>query len=77
MKAIKLTPKQREIFDLLKKTEGGKLRQHVKKSNTVCYRLLDSAMNPISNIRQGIILDLVDKNLLERDGHDYVLKATS
>lgn len=77
MKAIKLTPKQREIFELLKKTEGGKLRQHVKQSNTVCFRLLDKAMNPIANIRQGIILDLVDKNVLEKDGHDFVLKATS
>lgn len=77
MKAIKLTPKQREIFELLKATPGGVIRQHIKMSNTVCFRLLDANRNPITNIRFGIVKDLEDKNVLEVDGHDYVLKATS
>lgn len=77
MKAIKLTPKEREIFELLKQTEGGILRQHVKPSNTICFRLLDAKRNPIVNIRQGIVLNLKDKNVLDVAGHDFVLKATS
>lgn len=77
MKALKLTPKQREIFELLKKTEGGVLRQHVKMTNTLCYRLLDKDRNPVYNIRQGIVRDLIDKDVLELQGIDYVLKATS
>src|SRR5882672_9786833 len=45
MKGPKLTPKEREIFDLLKMTPGGILRQHINPSNIVCYRLLDSSKN--------------------------------
>lgn len=29
MKAIKLTPKERELFEALKSTAGGVLRQHI------------------------------------------------
>jgi hypothetical protein len=77
MQAIKLTPKEREVFEHLKSLPGGKLRQHVKFSNTICFRLLDKEMNPVANYRYGIIHSLIDKNILELDGHDYVLKATS
>lgn len=77
MQAIKLTPKERELFEQLKSLPGGKLRQHVKPSNTICFRLLDKDFNPVSNYRYGIVHNLVDKNILQLDGHDYVLKATS
>lgn len=77
MKAIKLTPKQREVFELLKKTEGGVIRQHVKMSKTLCFRLLDKDRHPIANIGYGIVMTLRDKNVLDINGHDFVLKATS
>jgi hypothetical protein len=77
MKAIKLTPKERELFEALKSIQGGVLRQHVKQSNTICFRLLDEKFNPIKNYRYGLVHNLIDKNVLELAGHDYVLKATS
>lgn len=77
MEAVKLTPKERELFEALKSTQGGVLRQHIKKSNTVCFRLLDKEMNPLKNYRYGMVHNLIDKNILELSGHDYVLKATS
>lgn len=77
MEAIKLTPKERELFESLKSYPGGVLRQHIKPSNTICFRLLDAQRNPVANFRFGLVHQLVDKNVLEIDGHDYVLKATS
>lgn len=77
MKATKLTPKERELFEALKSTPGGKLRQHIKQSNTVCFRLLDGALNPIQNVRFGLVMQLRDKDIIELSGHDWVLKATS
>jgi len=78
MKAIKLSKKERELFEQLKslnKNGGGRLRQHVKMSNTVCFRLLDKDFNPVSNYRYGTVHNLIDKNILELNGIDYVLKA--
>lgn len=77
MKATKLTPKQREIFERLKATPGGVLRQHIKQSNTVCFRLLDAKINPIANFSYSMVRKLIDKDVLELKGHDYALKATS
>jgi hypothetical protein len=77
MKATKLTPKERELFEALKSTEGGKLRQHIKPSNTVCFRLLDNKLNPVQNVRFGLVMQLRDKDIIELSGHDWVLKATS
>lgn len=77
MKALKLTPKERELFEHLKQTPGGYLRQHIKPTNSICFRLLDGNHNPLYNYRYGLVIQLVDKNVLEVDGHNYVLKATS
>lgn len=77
MEAIKLTPKERELFEELKAYPGGFLRQHIKGTNTVCFRLLDAKSNPIQNYRYGLVHNLISKNILELKGHDYVLKATS
>jgi hypothetical protein len=77
MKAIKLTPKQRELFEKLKSVDGGRLRQHIRPSNAVCYRLLDNEFRPLANYRYGIVQELLQKDVLEINGHDYVLKATS
>lgn len=77
MKAIKLTPKERELFEHLKSTPGGVLRQHVKPSNALCFRLLDKDKNPLRNYRYGMVRNLEDKGVLEINGSDYVLKATS
>lgn len=41
MKATKLSPKQREVFQALKEAPNGVLRQHIKPNNSVCFRLLD------------------------------------
>lgn len=76
MKATKLTPKQRELFEALKQT-GGTLRRHIKKNNLVCWRLMDKEFNPISNYSMSIIDKLISKDLLQLTGFDYVLKATS
>ncbi len=77
MKAIKLTPKERELFEILKETPGGILRQHIKGTNTVCFRLLDAKVNPVQNFRYGLVMNLRDKDIIELQGHDFVLKATS
>lgn len=77
MKGPKLTPKQREIFEILKRTEGGVLRQHVNPSNIVCFRLLDAAKNPVCNYQYRVIRQLIDKDVLQISGIDYILKATS
>jgi hypothetical protein len=77
MKAIKLTPKERELFEALKSTAGGVLRQHIKPSNALCFRLLDASLNPLQNYRYGLVHQLVEKGVLEMSGHDYILKATS
>ena len=77
MKAQKLTPKERELFEKLKATPGGFLRQHIRPSNNICFRLLDANFNPLQNYRYGLIHKLIDKEVLEVKGHDYVLKATS
>lgn len=76
MQATKLTEKEKSIFHLLNETPNGFLRQHVKPSGTVCYRLMDSQRNPLMNIQMGVIDRLVSKDVLERKGFDYVLKAT-
>lgn len=77
MRAIKLTPKERELYNALKSLPGGVLFQHIKPSNTVCFRLLDEKRNPVANYRYGVVHNLIEKDILERQGHDYVLKATS
>lgn len=77
MKATKLSPKQREVFQALKEAPNGVLRQHIKPNNSVCFRLLDYKKNPIANYRMGIVLTLADKNLIELTPNgDYILKAT-
>lgn len=77
MKAIKLTPKERELFERLKATPGGVLRQHIRPSNNICFRLLDANFNPLFNYRYGLVHQLIDKNVLELKGSDLCLKATS
>lgn len=77
MKAIKLTPKEKDLFEALKANQGGVLRQHIKKTNTVCFRLLDKTFSPVQNYGYGLVHRLIDKNILELSGHDYILKATS
>lgn len=77
MKSTQLTPKQRELFEKLKDTVGGRLRKHIRPSNIVCYRLLDAEMNPIMNVRCGLVDALIEKDLLDVSGFDFVLKATS
>jgi hypothetical protein len=77
MKAIKLTPTQRQVFELLKKTHGGKIRRHIRPSNTVCFRLLDKNMNPLMNIRYHIVQELIEKEVITIQDHDYILTATS
>lgn len=62
---------------MLKSTPGGVLRQHIKMSNTVCFRLLDEDVKPVSNIPYGMVIKLRDKDVIELNGSDYVLKATS
>jgi len=66
MKSIKLTPKEKELFELLKQTTGGVLRQHVKPTNTVCFRILDEKKNPLLNVRQSTVYGLLNKNILMR-----------
>lgn len=77
MKAVKLTKNEKELFDLLLQNPGGVLRQHVKPTKTVCFRVLDAKRNPLKNIRYGLVYQLKDKNILDTlpDG-DFVLKAT-
>lgn len=78
MKAIKLTPKERECFESLKQHTGGCLRLHIKMTNSTCYRLLDGEKNPIANFRYGVVQNLEEKGIIERNGnHDFVLKASS
>lgn len=77
MKAQRLTPAEKELFDSLHQTPGGVLRKHVRPTGTLCYRLLDDKMNPIKNYRQGLVDKLKDKDVLEMRGWDYVLKATT
>jgi hypothetical protein len=79
MKSVKLTPKQKELFDLLNSTPEGVLYKHVKPTGLVCYRLLDSKRNPVGNFRQGLVEDLIDKDVLEKKSgtYEYALKATT
>lgn len=76
MKAIKLTPKQREVFVKLTKNPDGKLRAHIKRSGTMCYRLLDSKLNPLLNVSKGVIDKLKSIQVIEKKGHDFILCAT-
>jgi hypothetical protein len=77
MKALKLTPRQKEVFDTLTRIPGGVLYKHVKPTGLICYRLLDDKKNPVMNIRSGLVDELLDKEVLDRDGNNYVLKATT
>lgn len=77
MKALKLTPKQKEIFDMLTEKKGSVLFKHVKPTGVICYRLLDANRNPVMNIRSGLVDELISKDVLEKSGHEYVLKATT
>lgn len=77
MKALKLTPKQKELFDALTSLQGGVLFKHVKPTGTICYRVLDKNRNPVMNVRSGLVDELVSKDVLERSGNDYVLKAST
>lgn len=77
MKALKLTPKQKEIFDMLTEKKGAVLFKHVKPSGVICYRVLDEKKNPVANVRCGLVDQLIEKDVLERDGHEYILKATT
>lgn len=79
MKALKLTPKQREVFQDLQSYPGGVLRQHIKPTGTLCFRLMDIKRNPIKNYRVGLIEELVSKQVIELSKApgftEYVLKA--
>jgi hypothetical protein len=77
MKAQKLTPKEKEVFDMLTSLPGGVLYKHVRPTGTVCYRVLDGKRNPVINVRQGIVDNLIDNDVLEKNGFEYVLKATT
>lgn len=77
MKAQKLTPKEKEIFEVLTSIPGGVLFKHIKPTGLVCYRVLDAKRNPIMNVRQGIVDNLVDKDVLEKNGFDFILKAST
>jgi hypothetical protein len=78
MKALKLTPKQKEIFDLLSSMKGAVLFKHVKPTGLVTYRVLDASRNPVMNVRMGLVDELISKQLLERtENHEYILRATT
>jgi len=55
MKSIKLTPKEKEIFEALAGSPGGHLYKHVKPTGLVCYRLLDKDRNPLHNFRENAV----------------------
>ena len=77
MKAQKLTPKQKEIFDLLSSLPNAVLYRHVKPTGVICYRLLDEKRNPLLNVRMSFVEQLIEKDVLEKSGHEYILKATT
>src|SRR5687767_13625018 len=79
MKSTKLTPKQKEIFDLLHQFKTGVLRRHVKQSGTVCYRLMDHLVNPVKNVPEYLVDALEEKDLIERgtEPGTFILKATT
>lgn len=79
MKAQKLTPKQKELFDMLTSLNGGVLFKHVKPTGTICYRVLDNKRNPVFNVRCGLVDELIQKDVLEKvpNTFEYVLKATT
>jgi hypothetical protein len=78
MKSLKLTPKQKEAYELIAKYPGGFLRRHIKMSGTICWRLVDERRNPISNISDRYIDALKELDLFEAGSEPgtYVLKAT-
>jgi hypothetical protein len=76
MKSIKLTKKEKEIFESLAGTPGGFLFKHIKPSGTVCYRLMDKDRNPIANHSEAKVQELINKGVLEIDNMGIVTKAT-
>lgn len=77
MQALKLTPKQKEVFDMLSTLKGAVLFKHVKPSGTMCYRVLDAEKRPVMNLQMHIVDALISKDVLDRNGNEYVLKATT
>lgn len=77
MKSLKLTKKEKEIFDALSSTPDGVLFKHVKPTGLVCYRLLDKDRNPIANFPENKIQGLLDKEVLQIDNKGIVTKATT
>lgn len=77
-KTVKLTERQREIFELIKQCgEEGIIRRHIKPNNSVCFRLMDKDFNPVKNISMSIVERLEEKKVIHLQGHDYKLTATS
>jgi hypothetical protein len=68
MSKIPLTKAQRKALKLIKKSDPAIIRRHRKATGTECYRLLDSAMNPVSNIRRGVIDRLINKQRISING---------
>lgn len=77
MESLKLTKKEKEIFDALTSYEGSYLYKHVKPTGLVCYRLLDKERNPIANFQEAKVQNLIDKDVLKIDDCGVVTKATN
>lgn len=77
MKARKLTRVQRAAFETISRHPKGILRQHVKGTGLVVWRLLDDKMNPIANFSEHVIYGLQSKDILEkRDDKTFIIHAT-
>ena len=77
MKPLKLSNRQKQVYDLLVDNPGGFVRRYVKPNNTICWRVLDEKLNPLLNASDFVIDGLIDKGVLELDKvkQNYVLKA--
>lgn len=76
MKSIKLTPKEKEIFEAMTNSPGSYLYKHIKPTGLVCYRHLDKDKNPLANFQEAKVQGLIDKQVLRLDDHGVVTMAT-
>lgn len=61
---VRLTDKEREIYDALYQQKGGIIREHVNPAGTRCFRHLDARRNPLANYQHSKVMDLIGKGVL-------------
>ncbi len=68
-KPVNLLSKQaKQVALLMRDNKGSFLKGHIQPSGGQCYRLMDANMNPISNVTQLKVMELIAAGFVQYEG---------